>query len=91
MWKMHETSQQPCDFLPPLKIYAPCQSEVYHAHPPRTFSAHPTVLIFGPCIDCDKFVAALQPQFPIFLTEVCHIAHFWESFGRCVMHGLPVG
>ena len=25
------------------------------------------------------------------LTEVCHITHFWESYGRCAMHGLPLG
>ena len=24
------------------------------------------------------------------LTEVCHIAHFWESYHRCAMHGLPM-
>ena len=25
------------------------------------------------------------------VTEVCHVAHFWESYGRCAMPGLPVG
>ena len=25
------------------------------------------------------------------LTEVSHIAHFWVSYGRCSMPGLPMG
>ena len=25
------------------------------------------------------------------VTEVCHIAHFWESYGRCAMHFSPMG
>ena len=25
------------------------------------------------------------------LTEVWHIAHFWVSYGRCAMFGLPMG
>ena len=25
------------------------------------------------------------------LTEVWHIAHFWVSYGRCAMPGLPMG
>ena len=26
-----------------------------------------------------------------FLTEVCNIDHFWESYGRYAMPGLPMG
>ena len=29
--------------------------------------------------------------FRIGLTEVSHIAHFWVSYGRCAMPGLPMG
>ena len=25
------------------------------------------------------------------VTAVWHIAHFWISYGRCTMHGLPMG
>ena len=25
------------------------------------------------------------------VTEVWHIAHFWVSYGRCAMPGLPMG
>ena len=25
------------------------------------------------------------------ITEVWHIAHFWMSYGRCAIHGLPMG
>ena len=30
-------------------------------------------------------------KFDAILTELCHIAHFWESYGRCTMHELPMG
>ena len=28
---------------------------------------------------------------PMKLTEVCHLGHFWLSYGRCVISGSPIG
>ena len=27
----------------------------------------------------------------LMLTEVWHMAHFWVSYGRCTIHGSPIG
>ena len=47
------------NFLPHLKTFILCHSEASHAQSPKLFQHCPSAHIFGLCILCVKFVAAL--------------------------------
>ena len=40
---------------------------------------------------CVDELTGFKKVFSYTLTEVCHIAHFWESYGRYAMPELPMG
>ena len=41
--------------------------------------------------DITKIVTNAQDLKQLQVTEVCHLGHFWLSYGRCVMSGSPTG
>ena len=39
----------------------------------------------------NKFIQKSNLVFLITLTDIWHMAHFWVSYGRCTIHGSPMG
>ena len=47
-------------------------------------------IIFGMTGTSISVYQQLVDDYLFKLTEVWHIAHFWMSYGRCAMQGLPI-
>ena len=58
------------------------------AHPPTTFQMNPSIWRGAMLQSKDNQGGGTEEKA---ITEVCHIAHFGECYGRCTMHGLPMG
>ena len=56
-----------------------------HGHP-KLFELHPFAHSSGPCIHRDKFVAALQPQFPFFDTPLLALLRILDRHASLLHH-----
>ena len=83
---MCKTPQQPCIFLPPLKIDMPCHLEAYSTWPPKIFSAPSHCPHFWPLLSLWQICCCLEPQFPFFYASLMALLWIPDRYASLLCH-----